>query len=152
MQKGADNAVNDLLMHLMELSSQGFFCSQILLMLRLEAEGKENPDLVRALGGLAGGLGFNGKACGALTGGACMIAYYASKGSAEEMAGDRLNGMIASLIGWFDEEVGGQYGGTDCAVILGGDMANRKKRCPQIVEGVYNKAMEILNENGYDLM
>ena len=150
--KGVDNAVNDLMMRLMELSSQGYFCSQILLMLRLEAEGKENPDLVRALGGLAGGMGFCGKACGALTGGACMIAYYASKGSEEEMEDDRLNEMIASLIGWFEAEVGGQFGGTDCAVILDGDMANRKKRCPMIVEGVYNKAMEILNENGYDLM
>ncbi|NLT17733.1 MAG: C_GCAxxG_C_C family protein, partial [Clostridiales bacterium] len=78
--------MDDFLMRLMELSSQGFFCSQILLMLRLEAEGKQNPDLVRALGGLAGGLGFSGKTCGALTGGACLIAYYAGKGAPDERA------------------------------------------------------------------
>jgi len=152
MKEGVDEEVNDFLMHLMELSRQGFYCSQILLMLRLEAEGKENPDLVRTLGGLAGGLGFCGKACGALTGGACLIAYYASKGSPEEMADNRLNEMIAELLTWFEEEVGGQYGGTDCSVILDGDMANRSSRCPKIVEGVYYKAMEILNENGYDLI
>lgn len=144
--------MNDLLMHLMELSRQGFFCSQILLMLRLEAEGKENPDLIRAMGGLAGGMGFCGKTCGALTGGACLIAYYASKGSPEEMADDRLNEMISELVKWFEEEFGGQYGGIDCAVILDGDMANRRTRCPAIVEGVYNKTMEILSDNGYDLM
>ena len=144
--------MDDFLMRLMELSSQGFFCSQILLMLRLEAEGKQNPDLVRALGGLAGGLGFSGKTCGALTGGACLIAYYAGKGAPDERADDRLNDMIASLVEWFEEEVGGAYGGPECSSILQGDMANRKKRCPKIVQGVYFKAMEILADNGYDLM
>lgn len=144
--------MNDFLMRLMELSSQGFFCSQILMILRLEAEGKENPDLVRALGGLAGGLGFCQRICGALTGGACLIAYYASKGAPGEMPDGRLNEMIAELVKWFEEEACGQYGGTDCAVILDGDMNNRRTRCPKIVEDVYNKVMEILSANGYDLM
>ncbi|WMT83604.1 C-GCAxxG-C-C family protein [Terrisporobacter mayombei] len=46
----------------------------------LDLEGKENPDLIRAMGGLIGGLGFNQKICGALTGGVCILGYFASKG------------------------------------------------------------------------
>ena len=51
-----------------ELKQQGFFCSQILMTLGLELQGKENPELIRAMNGLAGGLGFTGETCGALDG------------------------------------------------------------------------------------
>ena len=70
---------------MLELSGQGFYCAQILLILALEAEGKENPDLVRAMSGLNGGLGFSGNVCGALTGGCCLLGYFCGKGEAEEM-------------------------------------------------------------------
>ena len=40
-----------------ELKQQGFFCSQILLILGMELQGKENPDLLRAMNALAGGMG-----------------------------------------------------------------------------------------------
>ena len=58
---------------LMNLRKQGFFCSQILILQGLEMMGKSNPDLVRAMHGLAGGLGFSGELCGALTGGASLL-------------------------------------------------------------------------------
>ena len=61
---------------MLELSGQGFYCAQILLILALEAEGKENPDLVRAMSGLNGGLGFSGNVCGALTGGCCLLGHF----------------------------------------------------------------------------
>ena len=37
-----------------ELKQQGFFCSQILMTLGMELQGKENTDLIRAMNGLAG--------------------------------------------------------------------------------------------------
>jgi len=40
---------------LMQLRRQGFYCSQILILQGLEMTGKTNPDLVRAMHGLAGG-------------------------------------------------------------------------------------------------
>ena len=55
----------DELERMQELKQQGFYCSQILVMLGLEAQGKQNPDLVRAMQELAGGLGFSGDTCGA---------------------------------------------------------------------------------------
>ena len=40
-----------------QLHLQGFHCAQILLLLGLEHQGKENPDLIRAMDGLSGGRG-----------------------------------------------------------------------------------------------
>ena len=42
----------DLFDRVMELSRYGYFCSQILTILMLEAAGEENPKLVQAMGGL----------------------------------------------------------------------------------------------------
>ena len=65
--------------YLMELGMQGFECSQILMMLALETDGCENPDLIRAMSGLTGGMGHCQKECGALTGGCCVLGYFAGK-------------------------------------------------------------------------
>lgn len=40
---------------MMQLALKGYFCSQILIILGLEARGKNDSDLVRAMHGLAGG-------------------------------------------------------------------------------------------------
>jgi hypothetical protein len=84
-----------------ELKQQGFFCSQILMTLGLELQGKENPDLIRAMHGLAGGLGFTGETCGALTGGACLLGLYAGKGQPGDEENLKLNFMIEDLVKWF---------------------------------------------------
>ena len=75
----------DLFDRMLELSGQGFYCAQILMILALESEEKEDPDLIRAMGGLNGGLGFSGRVCGALTGGCCFLSYFLGKGEAEEL-------------------------------------------------------------------
>ena len=41
---------------IMELSRQGLYCAQIMVQLALDAEGRENPELVQAVRGLCGGL------------------------------------------------------------------------------------------------
>lgn len=135
---------------LLELSKQGFYCSQILILLVLESEGKENPDLVRALGGLVGGLGFSGRICGALTGGCCLISYFAGKGEIDEIPDEHCNEMITKLVGWFEHEYGEIYGSCDCNAILENNPSNKLMRCPQIVEDVYIYVMEMLTE--YDLI
>ena len=72
---------------LRELKQQGFFCSQVLMQLALDLQGRDNAPLVRAMHGLAGGLGFMGETCGAPTGGACVLGLYAGKGTADEPEG-----------------------------------------------------------------
>lgn len=136
---------------IMELGMQGFGCSQILMRMALEARGASNPDLVRAVSGLHGGVGFSGKLCGALTGGACVLALYGGKGTPEEHEDVSLGPMVASLVEWFEQEYAARFGGTDCAVILSGDPRNRMSRCPQIVQQVLDRVRETLTVNGFDL-
>lgn len=140
----------DDMIRMSELKQQGFFCSQILLMMGLEAQGKKSVDLIRAMQGLAGGLGFCGELCGALSGGACLIGLYSGKGSAEEEIDPLTDMMIWELVDWFKAEYGKQYGGISCNELLSNDADNQTTRCPIFIMGVYQKIKEILAKNGYD--
>ena len=57
----------DLYERIMELGSMGYHCSQIIMIMTLETIGEENPQLVKAMGGLGGGIGYCGDTCGCLT-------------------------------------------------------------------------------------
>jgi C_GCAxxG_C_C family probable redox protein len=130
---------------------QGFYCSQILLLQGLDQLGRSNPDLIRAMQGLAGGLGFTGELCGALTGGACLLGLYAGKGTPDQEEDPRLLFMVEDLVKWFKAEYVEQFGGIRCEEILAGSGQNQIKRCPIIVTGVLQKAKELLVENGFSL-
>ncbi|MCB8983420.1 MAG: C_GCAxxG_C_C family protein [Ardenticatenaceae bacterium] len=132
------------LMRMLELKQQGFYCSQILLSMALQDRNESNPALIRAARALAGGLGFSGETCGALTGGACMLALYAGKGEADEPDDPRTDQMVQELVEWFKEEHGRQYGGIRCDDILADEPANMKSRCPNLVLTTYEKANELL--------
>jgi C_GCAxxG_C_C family probable redox protein len=143
--------MTDETMRMLELAQQGFYCSQILLGMGLEAQGKTNIDLIRAMSGLAGGVGFSGELCGALTGGACLVGLYAGRGAPGEEEDPRLNLMVAELVEWFAEEYGKMYGGIRCETILGDDPTAKRTRCPTLVFGTYEKVKALLLENGFDL-
>jgi C_GCAxxG_C_C family probable redox protein len=132
------------MLRMMELKQQGFFCSQILLSMALQDRDESNPALIRAARGLAGGLGFAGETCGALTGGACALGLYAGKGLPAEPDDPRLDQMVQELVVWFKEEYGQQYGGIRCDDILAGESANMRARCPGIVVSTYQKTRELL--------
>jgi len=143
--------MDDVMMRMVELGHQGFYCSQILIILALEAQGKNNPDLVRAMAGLHGGMGDCGKVCGTLTGGACLLALYAGKGAPEEKEDIRLNPMINELVEWFEQECRSRFNtGIACSDILQDDPRNLATRCPQIVMKTFEKAKEILAEHNID--
>ncbi len=134
-----------------ELKEQGFFCSQILLILGMELQGKENPELVRAMHGLAGGIGFMGELCGALTGGACLIGLYAGKGTPEQGDDPRVMFMCEDLVKWFKQEYGQQYGSIRCEEILSDKSKGMGMPCTTMVLGTLQKVKELLVENGFDL-
>lgn len=142
--------MDELYMEMLELSSKGYYCSQILMKIILDLEGKENSDLIRAMGGLTGGLGFNQKICGALTGGVCILGYFASKGEDEEIEDENLSAMVKELIEWFENE-GSDNKGINCGDILDGDFDNKSKTCPNLVLNTFEKVIEILNKYGYEL-
>lgn len=141
----------DEFLRMVELAGHGFYCSQILLFLGLDAQGKENPDLIRAMSGLAGGLGFSGDTCGALTGGACLLGLYAGRGKPEEEEDPRLNLMINELADWFTAEYSQLYGGIRCKDILADDPRNQAMRCPALVSSTYDRVKSLLAENGFSL-
>lgn len=138
------------MLRMMELSGQGYYCSQILLTLALEAQGKTNDDLIRAVGGLANGCGFSGGSCGALTGAACLLSLYAGKGKDDEDQDESLTELLRDLGVWFSRTYGDRYGGITCEAIVG-DRTEMRQRCAAIVAETYAKTMELLAASGYDI-
>jgi len=137
----------DMFDRMLELAGQGFFCAQIIMTIALESEGKKDEDLIRAMGGLSGGLGFTGDVCGALSGGCCMLSYFAGKGEPDEMEHPEFREMTAELVAWFKEYTA-EYGGHSCTNILSGDQRNRMQRCPVMIQAVFEKCMELLGGRG----
>ena len=136
---------------MIELKRQGFYCSQILLIMALEMQGKTNPDLVRSMHALSRGLGDNGEICAALTGGVCLLGLYAGKGEPQEVEDPRVDFMVEDLVKWFKAEMIPRYGGIRCEEILATDPRGQVTICPKLVAEVYQKSKELLVENGFDL-
>jgi C_GCAxxG_C_C family probable redox protein len=141
----------DDMQRMIELRKQGFFCSQILLIMGLELQGKSNPDLVRSMHGLARGMGDTGEICGALTGAACLLGLYAGKGQPEQPDDPRVDFMVEDLVKWFKAEYIPRFGGIRCEEILEGDPRGQITRCPVLVAESFQKVKDLLVENGFDL-
>lgn len=135
---------------MMSLAEEGFRCSQIMLALGLQRQGKENPDVVRTVEGLIVGVGHSGKICGALTGGACLIGLHAGRGHSDEEEHPQLWPMTQEFVDWFDSEIGENKGIIDCDLILkrAGASAPSPAICGPVVLKAYMKAVSILEANG----
>ena len=142
--------MDEITLRMMELSYHGYYCSQILMLMALETQGKSDPDLIRAMGGLAHGSGFAGGICGTLTGAACLLGLYAGKGADDEYEDERLKYMLRELGEWFEQTVGNRYGGVSCEVIVG-DRTEMRQRCGAIVAETYAKCMALLDAGGYEV-
>jgi hypothetical protein len=141
--------LNDVSLRILQLSGQGYGCSQVLMQLTLEARGEDNPGLVRAMAGLQYGCGGGRATCGALTAACCVLALYAASGG-ETGATERLPLMLQALSDWFEERVGGQ-GGITCEAIVGNEgPAAARQRCGTIVADTHARLLEILAANGFD--
>ena len=141
--------MDDAQFRMLELSQKGYYCSQILITLFLEAQGKQDPDLVRAMAGLALGAGTASGTCGALEGGACAIGLFVGKGQDSEEGSEELWLMLAELWEWFENDVGAHYGGVRCGDIVT-DGVQQRQRCGSIVAQTYSKVLQILIEHGID--
>ncbi len=123
--------MNDIAERVLDLSSQGLCCSQILMqIIGLEVRGKENAELIKAMEGL--GYGMYGQfSCGALSGAACALSLH-SKSKAETVA------LCNRLTDWFKET----YGGTECSDILGKGCPPTSK-CTEIIMQTTEKCFEL---------
>ena len=126
-----------------ELRLQGDTCGQILAKLALEAQGRDNPELARAMSGLELGMrqGFN---CGALTGGCSVLGLYGGRAGKNEKAHPHFDLMIEEFAGWFEAEMGDKFGGINCEDIINFDPARRKEHCLGVVLECWLKIKEIL--------
>ena len=98
-------------LEMLNLARQGFYCSQIVVLLGLEVRGEENPALVRALAGLSYGGGGGRGSCGAFTGACCLLGLFAGRGRAEEEESPHLMLMLEELSDWFAAQ--GRHGRRD---------------------------------------
>ncbi len=143
--------MNDIGFRLIQLAGKGYCCSQILAILALEIQGRENPDLVRAMAGLCMGAGNSGGVCGVFTGAVCLLALYGAKGADSEKEADRLPLMYAELSEWFEQSACASFGGTTCKDIIGEDSRQpNPERCGRLLVDTWGRILEILVENGFD--
>jgi len=138
------------LLSILPLAQKGYCCSQIILLLGLEAQGTENPALIRAISGLCHGIGGAGQTCGALSGAACLLGLYAGKGQQSEVEHERLALMLESLAQWFAEYTSG-FGGTACTDILGESATQPDPNiCGRLIADTMDQTLTILVDNGFD--
>lgn len=130
-----------------ELIAQGYNCAQIMVIMGMEQQGKNDPDLVRAATGLGGGLGGCGKNCGALTGAVSALGLFAGRSLEENAPKSDMMPMVQELVNWF-EEINGTV---NCEEILEGNPENKRLRCPGIIMDTCDKLFEILDDYGYIL-
>jgi len=136
---------------MIQLAENKYNCSQIMMILALEQEGKDNPDLVRAMSGLGDGCGFFKETCGIMTGAASILAWYAGKGADNEEESEKLLPMLEDLNDWFDQEIAANYAGTRCREIVGDLVGTEdgKQICGSIIFQTFGKVNEILASNDF---
>ncbi|MDR1607114.1 MAG: C-GCAxxG-C-C family protein [Deltaproteobacteria bacterium] len=139
----------------LEMAAKGFSCAQIVVLLGLRVMGRENPDLTRAMAGLAMGAS-SGDICGALTGGLCLLSLHTSKGLEDERPLPIARSLMGGLVKWFKfDELKGEVK-PDCLRIFekNGQQfdanANPTESCADLVIHTWQKVMSLLVENQID--
>ena len=116
---------------------KGHCCSESIMAMFLEDAGKENDELVKAMGAFCGGMR-EYLVCGTL---AAAVSVIFTAAESYEQARDE---MRPEMMKWFLE----RYGTYSCADLLDGDETRKITRCPIIVEETYCKLTEILEDAG----
>ncbi len=141
----------------MQLSAQGYCCTQILLKIMLENAGIENFQLIRSVEGLCNGAGSPNNTCGVLTGGAMILGLYAGHEPQTEEKDERLFLLLDTFSNWFQEKIQASHGakGTSCGDIVGEDFppqAEKKMQCAVLITDTLSFLEDLLQENGYELL
>ena len=116
---------------------RGHCCSESIMAMFLEDAGRENDDLIKAMGAFCGGMR-EYLVCGTL---AAAISVIFVAAESYEQARDE---MRPKMMKWFLES----YGTYSCEELLDGDETRRLTLCPTIVEETYCKLIEILEDAG----
>lgn len=135
------------------LTASGYCCAQVMMKMALEAEGKENADLLRAVHSLCLGAGSYQRTCGVLTCGIAIIGLYAGKGCDTEYSSPYFSQMVDGYTDWFTAELGS----TECRDIIGvcsvTDYRTNQSyqlKCGEIMANGFQKVREILEEYDFE--
>lgn len=141
--------MSEVSMGILLLAKQGYCCSQILVKLILDAQGAENPGLMRAMFGLCRGMASHQSTCGLLTGGICALSYVTGKGSEFEI--QHLMGEVMRLeyLSWFTKFTEG-YGGITCSQIIGSCGEFESGPCKDLLAACWEKLLELFDQYGVD--
>lgn len=150
--------MHPLMLELLPWVRQGYCCSQLLLLLLLQARGEENPALVRAAQGLCVGIGQSDGPCGLLTGGACALSLVAGKGADAEEAHPLLPALLNDYAQWFYDRVNA-FGGISCGCVAQGLAGERGEAaqagppdpagCGDLLAEAWERLLELVQ--AYDL-
>jgi C_GCAxxG_C_C family probable redox protein len=145
--------MDDMEFQLFKLRNSGYCCTQMLVKLALDAEEKENPDVLKAVNGLCMGIGGIQKACGLLTGGIAILGLYAGKGMDSEQPHPEFFKMVAEYSEWFEKE----FGSTECKDIIGECSMTEYKsnqsllaKCGRMLIPCFEKVREIVGEYDFE--
>ncbi|MDR1489426.1 MAG: C-GCAxxG-C-C family protein [Desulfovibrio sp.] len=135
---------------LLELYGKGYSCAQIVMIGGLRLMGRENPDLTRAMGGLAMGVGGSGEVCGALAGAVCLLSLHTGKGLDHEYPHPDHALIMDELVEWFRAEI--RAGGAiTCEAILDApDRVMSGQLCGRLISSAWTRALELLSNYGID--
>lgn len=145
--------MDDISFTMFKLVNSGYCCTQVMVKMVLDAEEKENEDLLRAVNGLCMGIGSTQKICGVLTGGIAILGLYAGKGNDTEYVKPEYSDMADEYTKWFEAE----FGSVECRDIIGTCSVsdyntNREYRlkCGDTLKKSFEKVQEILRDNGFE--
>ena len=133
------------------LGASGYCCTQIMIQLLLDVQGRDAPDAVRAAGGLCRGFGLAEGACGILLGGCMAMGLCAAKGHDGEDAHEALEAMTTDFAEWFRERTAAS-GGISCGAILGDTGGGRPDfgKCHGLLLEAHARMFEVLAAYGVD--
>lgn len=128
------------------LSKQGYCCSQILALLILGAQGKENRDLVRALSGLCHGIGQSGSVCGILTGGCCVLSYLINTKEENDYDSEETKIILEEYLDWFNARCNETWGSNLCSDIIDEDNPKgpNKQHCRELLKESWVQLLGVL--------
>lgn len=145
--------MDDIAFRMFKLVNAGYCCTQIMMKMVLDDEGKENEDLIRAVNGLCMGIGSTQKICGVLTGGISILGLYAGKGNDFEYPKPEYSSMVDEFTEWFEEE----FNSTECEDIIGvcsitdyTTNQDYRMKCGDILTKSYSKIQEILSDKNFE--
>lgn len=112
---------------------KGYCCSQIITAMILDDLGKENPDMINAMGGFCNGME-EGENCGTLLASIAML-YMVDTKAADQ-------GLRADFMNWFYDA----YNSYSCRDIVNDDPSLKMEICPVMIENCYNMLCELLED------